>query len=130
MHSKVKYIGYLTALMAIVFGSEFSILKLCFPEYYFPLLVAIPLFFILFGSLVLHFVYLKPSPSIIILMGAKVVKILISLVLIILYVFLIKENSVSFLISFLLYFLVYLIFETILLNKFNKKNYIKKDDVQ
>lgn len=126
----MKYIGYLTALMAFVYGAEFSIIKSCFPEYYFPLLVTIPLFFIIFGSLALHFVYLKPSPSILILMGVKVVKILISLILILLYVFLIKENAVSFLISFLLYFLVYLIFETILLNKFNKKNYVKKDDVQ
>lgn len=116
--------------MALVFGTEFSILKFCFPGFYFPLLAAIPLFFILFGSLAFHFVYLKPSPSIMHLMGVKVVKILISLILILLYVLLIKENSVSFLISFLLYFLVYLIFETILLNKFNKNNYNKKDDVQ
>jgi hypothetical protein len=123
----VKYIGYLTALMAIVFGIEFSILKSCFPEYYFPLLVAIPLFFILFGSLAIHYVYLKPSPSINLLMGTKVLKMLISLALILLYVCFVKENSVCFLFSYLLYFLVYLVFETALLKKFNKKNYIKND---
>jgi len=114
--------------MTFIFGTEYFVMKCCFPEYLFPLLIAIPLFFTLFGSLAIHFVYLKPSPSIAIIMGMKMFKILISMMLIILYVILIKDNAASFLFSFLLYFTTYLSFETWMLYSINKKKSAKKND--
>jgi len=49
---------------------------------------------------------------------------------ILLYVFFIKENSVSFLFSFLYYFLTYLVFETLMMYAINKKQSTKKDEQQ
>jgi len=124
----MKYIGYLIALMSLVFGTEYFIMKCYYPEYLFPLMVAIPLFFILFGSFAIHFVYLKPTPSIMIMMGVKMSKVLISMMLILLYVLLIKDNPVSFLFSYLLYFTTYLAFETVMLFSINKKKSTKNDE--
>ena len=124
----MKYIGYLIALMSVLFGTEFFLLKCFRPEYYFPLLATIPLFFTLFGYFAIRFVYLKPRSSIAVVMGVKMLKILISLILILLYVSLIKENSVAFLFSYLLYFFAYLAFETWMLYSINKKKSTKRNE--
>lgn len=126
----MKYFGYLVALMAFLFGTEYFVMRYAFPEYLFPLLIAIPLFFVLIGFLSIRFVYTKPSASITMLMALKTVKILISLIIILLYVVLIKEQTVSFLFSFLFYFLTYLAFETWMMYAINKKKSTKKDEQQ
>jgi hypothetical protein len=128
MKPLLKYSGILTALMAVVFGAEYAVLACCLPEQLFPLMVAIPLFFIVFGWLALRFAYLKPSVSIGLLMGIKSSKIILSIILILLYVLLVKDHSVSFLVSFSLYFLTYLTFETWMLYSVNKKKSIKKNE--
>ena len=126
----MKYFGYLVALMAFLFGTEYFFMKYAFPEYMFPLLTAIPLYFLLIGFLSIRFVYTKPSVSITKLMGLKTLKILVSMIVILLYVVLIKEQSVSFLFSFLYYFLTYLVFETWMMYAINKKKSTKKDEQQ
>ncbi|MDD4921208.1 MAG: hypothetical protein PHS30_01885 [Bacteroidales bacterium] len=126
----MKYFGYLVALMAFLFGTEYFVMKYLCPEYLFPLLTAIPLFFLLIGFLSIRFVYTKPSVSITMLMGVKTLKILISMVIILLYVVLIKEQSVSFLFSFLYYFITYLAFETWMMYAINKKKSTKKNEQQ
>jgi len=126
----MKYFGYLVALMAFLFGTEYFVMRYAFPEYLFPLLTAIPLYFILIGFLSIRFVYTKPSVSITKLMGVKTLKILVSMIVILLYVVLIKEQSVSFLFSFLYYFLTYLVFETWMMYAINKKKSTKKDEQQ
>jgi len=126
----MKYFGYLVALMTFLFGAEYFIMKYAFPEYLFPLLIAIPLFFILTGFFSIRFVYTDPSVSVAKLMGLKTLKILISIVIILLYVILIKEQSASFLFSFLYYFLTYLAFETWMIYAINKKKSTKKDEQQ
>jgi hypothetical protein len=124
----MKYFGYLVALMACLFGIQYSVMKFAFPEYLFQLLFAIPLFFILLGFLSIRFVYIKPDVSVAKLMGVKTFKILISLIIILIYVTLIKEQPVSFLFSYLYYFLTYLVFETWMLYTINKKKSTKKDE--
>jgi len=128
MKPLLKYSGILTALMAVVFGAEYAVLHCCLPEQLFPLMVVIPFFFVVFGWLALRFAYLKPSVSIGLLMGIKSSKIILSIILILLYVLLVKDHSVSFLVSFSLYFLTYLIFETWMLYSVNKKKSIKKNE--
>jgi len=121
----MKYFGYLVALMAFLFGSQYFVMKYAFPEYIFPLLIAIPLFFILIGFISIRYIYLKPDVSVAMLMGVKTVKILISMAIILLYVTLVKEQSVSFLFSYLYYFSTYLAFETWMLYAINKKKSTK-----
>ena len=121
----MKYFGYLVALMAFLFGSQYFVMKYAFPEYIFPLLIAIPLFFILIGFISIRYIYLKPDVSVAMLMGVKTVKILISMAIILLYVTLVKEQSVSFLFSYLYYFITYLAFETWMLYAINKKKSTK-----
>jgi hypothetical protein len=117
----MKYFGYLVALMIFLFGTEYFVMKYACPEYLFPLLITIPLFFILIGFLSIRFIYSKPSIPIMLMMGVKTLKILVSLIVILLYVVLIKEQSVSFLFSFLYYFISYLAFETWMMYMINKK---------
>jgi len=126
----MKYFGYLVALMTVLFGAEYVFLEYTNPEYLFPLLVAIPLLFVLIGYVSIRFVYTKPNVSVTMLLGVKAAKFLISLMVILLYVFFIKENSVSFLFSFLYYFLTYLVFETLMMYAINKKQSTKKDEQQ
>jgi len=126
----MKYFGYLVALMAVLFGAEYFVLKYTFPEYLFPLIISIPLLFILIGFFSIRFVYTKPNVSVTKLLGVKTLKFLISLIVILVYVILIKEQSVSFLFSFLYYFLTYLVFETWIVYAINKKQCTKKDEQQ
>jgi hypothetical protein len=126
----MKYFGYLVVLMAFLFGTEYFVMKYAFPEYLFPYLIAIPLFFILIGYLSIRFVYTKPAVSITMWMGVKTLKILISLIIILLYIILVKEQSISFLFSYLYYFLTYLVFETWMMYAINKKKSTKKDEQQ
>lgn len=126
----MKYFGYLVAWMSLLFGTQYFVMKYACPEYLFPLLIAIPLFFILIGYLSIRFVYSKPTVSIAMWMGVKTFKILLSLIIILLYVVLIKEQSVSFLFSYLYYFLTYLAFEIWMMYAINKKKSTKKDEQQ
>jgi len=126
----MKYFGYLVALMTFLFGTEYFVLKYAFPEYLFPMLIAIPLLFILIGFFSIRFVYTRPNVSVAKLMGVKAIKFMISLIVILLYIFVVKEQSVSFLFSFLYYFLTYLVFETLMMYAINKKQSTKKDEQQ
>jgi len=117
-----RFIGILVALMLAILGVEEIILQFFFKGHNFLLLPAIPLFFILLGTAAIKFVYSKKESSVAALMGVKMVKILLSLMFILVYVFFIKEQAVSFLMSYLIYFLAFLVFETWMLSAINKKN--------
>ena len=107
--------------MGILFLAEELIIKLRMPQQNFTLLPAIPIFFTVFGIAAIKLVYEKQNSSVAAFMGVKMAKILLSLMFILIYVFLIKENSVSFLVSYLVYFLSFLIFETWMVSSINKK---------
>jgi len=67
----MKYFGYLVALMTVLFGAEYVFLEYTNPEYLFPLLVAIPLLFVLIGYVSIRFVYTKPNVSVTMLLWGK-----------------------------------------------------------
>lgn len=121
-----KYIVILTALMLVLFGLEQAVLSLWLPAYRFDLLPVVPAFFVVFGVLAIRFVYAKKQPGVSALMGLKVLKILLSMIIILVYVLLIKDNAVAFLASYLIFFSAYLCFETWLLTTLNKKIKIEK----
>jgi hypothetical protein len=107
--------------MVALLGVEELIMQTYFSEQNFALLPAIPVFFIAFGIIAIKLVYSRKDASVAALMAIKMVKILISLMFILAYVFLVKTNAVSFLVSYLIYFLAFLIFETWMLSIMNKK---------
>lgn len=115
-----KYIVTLVASMGILFGIEISLALTVFPDIYFQLLPIIPIFFAAFGTIVIKFIYSKSKPSVTAILMGKMLKILLSLILILAYIVLIKENNTAFLFSFLGYFLIYLTFETWMLSSMNK----------
>ncbi len=115
-----KYIVTLVASMGIIFGIELSLSLTVFPNIYFQLMPAIPIFFAAFGVIVIKLIYSKAKPSVSAIMMGKMLKILLSLIFILAYIILIKENNTAFLLSFLGYFLVYLVFETWMLSSMNK----------
>jgi hypothetical protein len=117
----VKYLGILTALMAVICGLEYAALSLWWPNHILPLLWVIPVLFLAFAYIAMRLAYLRPSISIGLLMGVKSSKIILSLFLVLLYALLIKVESVLFLISYAVYFLTYLIFETWMLYSENKQ---------
>jgi hypothetical protein len=116
-----SYILKLASLMVLILGLEKIILIAALPQHNFAALPAIPVFFILFGAIMIKLVYSKPNPSVAVLLGAKMLKIMLSLVIILAYVLLIKENNLAFLISYMIYFLAYLVYETWMLSVINKK---------
>lgn len=87
----------------------------------FTLLPLIPLFFSLLGALSIYIINSKSFPSVNITLGVKMVKTLLSLTVILLYMFLQGENPQAFLMTFLVYFVIYLVFETWMLSTMNKK---------
>lgn len=116
-----KYYGCLLATMMLLFGVEYAFLRMVIPNHFTPYIIVIPMFFILVGFISIRFVYIKPDVSITLLLGLKTVKILISLTIVLVYILIVREHSVSFLFSFLYYALAYIIFETIVVYTVNKK---------
>lgn len=118
---KNRYIVILAALMLAILGIEEIVLIGFMPTQNFALLPAIPVYFTIFGAVAINLVYTKQNPSVSSILGTKMLKILLSLVFILAYVFLVKTNAVAFLSSYLIYFLAYLLFETWMLSSINKK---------
>ncbi len=103
--------------MLSIFIIEKAVLLLALPQYDFALLPLIPLFFVLFGVAVIKLVYAKKEYKVSSLMSVKMVKLMLSLIIIFGYIFIVKNNSQAFLVSYLLYFIAYLGFETWMLQK-------------
>ncbi len=103
--------------MLLVFLAEKAVLLFALPQYDFILLPLIPLFFILFGIGAIKLVYEKKDYKVSSLMGVKMMKLILSLVIIFGYIFIVKDNPQAFLASYMIYFIVYLAFETWMLQK-------------
>lgn len=117
----MKNIINLTILMVLLLGLQEVLTITIMPKYHFDLLPAIPVFFIILGIILIKLIYSKPNPAVYALLGAKMLKIILSLIFILAYVFIVKENNLAFLVSYLIYFMAYLIFETSMLSALNKK---------
>lgn len=95
------------------------------PQYYFPLYIAIPLFFIVIGIVTIPILgkamQMGPQKFQMIFMLSKAIKLFISIILCMLYCFLIKENIVSFLLTFSLFYVAYTILEVIISININKE---------
>jgi uncharacterized membrane protein len=98
------------------------------PESNTPWLAFIPAFFTLIAALTFHNVVLNPNVSIPMMLAVKTGKILITLFIVLLYILLVKVETVTFLLTFGAFFIIYLAIETIIMVRVNKQNKIKHED--
>ena len=96
-----------------------------FPQYYFPLYTAIPLYFIVIGVLTIPILnkamQMGHQKFQMAFMLSKAIKLFITILLCVLYVVFIKENMVSFLLALSLFYVAYTILEVIISININKE---------
>lgn len=114
--TKRNFIGLLTLLTLISAGAGAVILRGALPEYYFEGYPFIPIYFYILGLLSMYIVdaYKRFTPQKVLLlyMAMKVMKMILSLVLILIYCLIVDEQIKAFLLTFVSFYLVYLIVET------------------
>lgn len=128
MKRTLKYIGMTALVLWALYGLLVFGLSLVKPEIYTPWLAFIPSFFTLLAALTFHHVVLNPDVKVTVMLAVKTGKILITLFIILLYILLVKVQTVTFLLTFGAFFLVYLILETMIMMRVNKQNSVKHED--
>lgn len=109
-------------LLWMVFG-VFAIVAMNFSQTAFtPWLAVIPAFFSLFAFATFKRVTLNPQVKLSVIMATKMLRLLLSLVCIFLYVFIVADNILVFVVSFGAFFLLYLGVETWIMVQLNKKS--------
>ena len=114
--TKRKYLLYLTILTLLLSGvggvTYFSLV----PEHYFGGYPFIPVYFFLFGLFEISMFDAcrkhAPQKMLLLYMAMKVMKMLLSVILLVVYCFAVREEAKLFLLTFILYYIVYLIYET------------------
>ena len=107
----------LNTLFAILSGAAGAvILHIALPGHYFGGYPFIPVYFYIFG---LFSIYMfdacrqhAPQKMLLLYMAMKVMKMLLSVILLVVYCFAVREEAKLFLLTFILYYIVYLIYET------------------
>ena len=115
-------------LLTIVLGFACGLaLRAWMPEHCPAFYPAIPLFFYVYGILYIIVYGQFPDKGILVYIGGKVVKLILSLLFLLLYAQLVKLHIKTFLIIFLFYYLVYLIFESLFFLKYERDLKNKKE---
>lgn len=129
--TKRNFIGLLTILTLVSAGAGAMILNRTLPEYYFEAYPFIPVYFYILGllSLLMFDAYKRfpPQKVLLLYMAMKVMKMILSLILILIYCMIVHEEIKSFLLTFVSFYLVYLIVET---SFFFKMNGVRKKEKQ
>lgn len=130
MKRTLKYIGMTTLALWSLYGLLVFVLSVVKPEIYTPWLAFIPSFFTFIAAVTFHNVVLNPNVKVPMMLAVKTGKILITLFIILLYILLVKVQTVTFLLCFGAYFIVYLILETWIMVRVNKQNTIKNKEIK
>ncbi len=85
------------------------------------LLPVIPAFFLMLGSITMSLLKNVSGNGVNLIMGIKVARLLLSLVVVMVYVLFVKTNAIVFVVTFGVFFLAYIVFETWMLLRWNKK---------
>lgn len=114
--TKKKYLIWLTILTVATGLLVYLIIRLFFPEHYFNWYPAIPFYFYIFGW---YYIYMfdmsrkyTPGKTLSIYMGMKVVKMLLSMLLILFYMLFVKIQKEDFIVVFFLFYLFSLMYES------------------
>lgn len=124
MKNTLKYVGVTTLLLWALYGVLAFVLNTVDPERNTPWLAFIPAFFTILAALTYHNVVLNPNVRIPVMLAVKTGKLLVTLFIVLLYILLVKVQTVTFLLSFGAFFLIYLAIETLIMVRVNKQNKI------
>ena len=135
--TKRNFIG-LNTLFAILSGAAGAlILHIALPGHYFGGYPFIPVYFYIFG---LFSIYMfdacrrhAPQKMLLLYLAMKMMKMILSLILVLIYCLAVREEARAFLLTFILFYLIYLVFETWFffsfeLNQKRKKKNKKKNE--
>lgn len=128
MNRSVKYIAATAATLWAIYGLLVFVLNLTKPEFNTPWLALAPALFTVVAAVTFHNIVLNPEVKVPLLLAAKTGKLILSLFVILLYLLLIRVQTVAFLLTFGGYFLLYLILETLIMLRVNKKNKIQHEN--
>lgn len=128
MKRTLKYIGMTALLLWALYGVLAFVLNIVRPESNTPWLAFIPAFFTLIAALTFHNVVLNPNVRIPMMLAVKTGKILVTLFIVLLYILLVKVETVTFLLTFGAFFIIYLAIETMIMVRVNNQNKIKHED--
>jgi len=128
MKRTLKYVGMTALLLWALYGVLAFVFNIVRPESNTPWLAFIPSFFTLIAALTFHNVVLNPNVRIPMMLAVKTGKILITLFIVLLYILLVKVETVTFLLTFGAFFIIYLAIETFIMVRVNKQNKIKHED--
>lgn len=131
--TKKNFLLWLTLIMLVAGVGVYFIIQEFFPEHYFSLYPAIPLFFYAFGW---YYIYIfdhsrkkNNSNALSVYIGTKVVKMLIAMLIMLLYLIFTQSHRADFIIVFFLFYLFSIIYETLYFYIFeNNKNKANKTE--
>lgn len=114
--TKWNFIGLHTLFAIVSAGVGAVILHVALPGHYFGGYPFIPIYFYLFG---LFSIYMfdacrlhAPQKMLLLYLAIKMIKIIFSLILLLIYCIAVREEAKAFLLTFISFYLIYLIFET------------------
>ena len=122
-----RYNVILTALMLTMMMVSVLLFEGKLKEYAFRFMVVIPIYFIILGSVTVGILQAVKGNGINMILGIKVLELVLSMILILAYIFIVKTNAVSFVVTFAIHFLVYIVYETYLMLDWNRKIKNKKN---
>lgn len=114
--TKRKYLIQLTFLTLILSGvvgiTYFSLV----PEHYFGGYPLIPIYFYVFGVFNI-FMFdacrrIAPNKMLLLYLAMKVLRIILSVIVLVIYCFVVHEEAVAFMLTFIVNYLLYLLFDT------------------
>jgi len=126
----MKYVGMAALLLWALYGILAFVLNIVRPESNTPWLAFIPSFFTILAALTFHNVVLNPNVKVPVMLAVKTGKLLLTLFIILLYILLVKVQTVTFLLSFGAFFIIYLALETLIMVRVNKQNSIKNEAIK
>ena len=114
--TKRNFIGLHTLFAIISAGLGAVILHIALPGHYFGGYPFIPVYFYLFG---LFSIYMfdacrlhAPQKMLLLYLAIKMVKMILSIILVLIYCLAVREEAKAFLLTFISFYLLYLIYET------------------
>lgn len=133
--TKRKFLVYLTLVTTLLALLGALTLHFLVPGRYFGGYPLIPVYFYLYGVFYIYMFdacrYHAPGKIIMLFMGMKVMKLIISVFLLIIYCVAVPDSAVAFLLTFVVFYLAYLIYESwfFFVFEWNKKiNKLKQDE--
>lgn len=128
MNQKIKKRKYCLILTLLTLFSGVGcalLLRYVWPEYYFSSYPFIPIYFYVFGFI---FIYLFErirkniqQKTLILYASIRMMKLMVSIIVLVIYGLLIRDQIKEFLFTFIVFYLIYLIFETLFFFSFENK---------